>query len=338
MGTGVEPLHGKALGCQMKAAVYTKYGPPEVIQIKEVDKPVPKSGEVLMRVHASTVNRTDTGLRSAKYFVSRLFTGLVHPTRKVAGSEFAGQVVQVGAEVKDFKVGDKVFGFEDIRSGGHAQYMAQPAAGAIAKIPAGFSYNEVAPAGEGATYAISNIRAAGVKRGQFVLVYGASGAIGSAAVQILKHLGAKVTAVCGTKHLELVKSLGADKVVSYQTEDFTKVGEQFDFVFDAVGKSSYGACKPLLKRGGRYCSTELGPGGQNPFLALWFGLTGSRKVIFPVPKINKEMIKYIKQLLEGGAYKPVVDRSYPLRDIVAATKYVETGQKVGNVVINISER
>lgn len=320
----------------MKAAVYTKYGPPEVLQIKEVPKPMPKADEVLIQVHAATVNRTDTGFRSAKYFISRLVTGLMKPRKQVAGSEFAGKIVEVGTDVKEFKPGDDVFGFEDVRSGAHAEYMTEVAGGSIAKMPEGFSFEEMAPAGEGATYALSVIEVAGVKQGQKVLVYGASGAIGSAAVQIIKHLGAEVTAVCGTKNVELVRSLGVDSVIDYETEDFTQIADRFDFIFDAVGKSSYGACKKLLGPNGTYCSTELGPHGQNPFLAIWFAITGSRRVIFPIPKINKEKMEYIKQLVESGAYKPVIDRTYPLDEIVEATKYVETGQKTGNVVIKIA--
>lgn len=320
----------------MKAVVYSHYGPPEVLHINEVPKPTPKNDEILIRIYATTVNRTDCGYRSAKYFVSRLFTELIRPKRTIAGSEFAGKVVEIGAAVKNFKVGDKVFGFEDLRSGAHAEYMAEAASGSITKIPKGFGYQEMAPAAEGATYAINVIRAAGVKKGQKVLVYGASGAIGSAAVQILKHLKTTVVAVCGTKNVKLVKSLGADKVIDYETEDFTKVDDTFDFIFDAVGKSSFGVCKKLLNQKGIYYSTELGPGGQNPLLAIWFGITGSRKVIFPIPKINMEKMEYIKQLVESGAYKPVIDRMYALDEIVEATKYVETGQKTGNVVIKVA--
>lgn len=320
----------------MKAVVYTKYGPPEVLQIREVPKPTPKNDEVLIKIYAATVNRTDTGFRSAKYFVSRLVTGLVGPRKTIAGSEFAGKVVEVGADVTDFKLGDKVFGFEDVRSGAHAEYMVEPATGSIAKMPEGLSYQEMAPASEGATYALNAIRAAGVTKGQKVLVYGASGAIGSAAVQILKHSGLNIIAVCGTKNMELIKSLGADKVISYEKEDFTKLQDRFDFIFDAVGKSSYGACKKLLASRGKYYSTELGKGGQNPLLAIWFAITGSRRVIFPIPKIDKETTEYIKQLVESGAYKPVIDRTYPLDEIIEATKYVETGQKTGNVVIKVA--
>jgi NADPH:quinone reductase-like Zn-dependent oxidoreductase len=319
----------------MKAAVYTEYGPPEVLRIEEVEKPAPKPDEILIQVHAATVNRTDTGFRTAEYFISRMVTGLFKPRRTIGGSEFAGEVVEVGSEVKDFEVGDKVFGFEDVRSGAHAEYMIEAANGSVAKMPEGFSYQELAPAGEGATYALSTIRAAGVEKGQKVLVYGASGAIGSAAVQILKHLGAEVVAVCGTGNVETVKSLGPDRVIDYETEDFTQLEDRFDFILDAVGKSSYGVCKKLLKSDGKYCSSELGTGGQNPLLAVWFAITGSRKVIFPIPKINKEKMEYIKGLIEAGSYKPVIDRTYTLDEIIEAAKYVETGQKSGNVVIKI---
>jgi NADPH:quinone reductase-like Zn-dependent oxidoreductase len=321
----------------MKAAVYTHYGPPEVLQLQDVAQPVPKANEVLVRVHATTINRTDCGLRSANYFVSRFFTGLVNPKRPVGGSEFAGEVVDVGADVTAFKPGDKVFGFDDVRGGAHAEYMTERANGPVANMPKGYTYQQMAPAAEGATYALNVLQAAGVKTGQSVLVYGATGAIGSAAVQILKSMGANVTAVCGTQHVALVSSLGADKVVDYQTTDFTDTIETYDLVFDAVGKSSYGVCKKLLKPRGSYCSTELGTGGQNIFLAMWFAFTRSRKVIFPIPKINKEKIEHVKQLVESGAYKPLVDRTYPLQDIVEAATYVETGQKVGNVVVVVSQ-
>jgi NADPH:quinone reductase-like Zn-dependent oxidoreductase len=230
----------------MKAVTYTTYGPPEVLQITEIEKPTPKSNEVLIRVHASTVNRTDCGFRSARYVVSRLVTGLVRPKYTVSGSEFAGEVVEVGDDVLDYMAGDKVFGFDDVRGGAHAEYVVKPASGPFAIMPEGFSYEELAPAAEGATYALNAIRAAGVTKGQKVMVYGASGAIGSAAVQILKYLGAHVTAVCGTKNVARVQELKPDRVIDYETEDFTRLDGGFDFIFDAVGKSSYGVCKKLL--------------------------------------------------------------------------------------------
>lgn len=322
----------------MKAIVYTKYGPPEVLHVKEVDKPVPKDGQLLIKIYATTVNRTDCGFRSAHYFISRVITGLAKPKNQVAGSEFAGRVVEVGTNVNGFKLGDNVFGFEDVKSGAHADYMVQAANGSIAKIPRGFSYLEVAAAGEGATYAINFIRSAGVRQSQKVLVYGASGAIGSASVQILKSIGAEVTAVCGTKNIQLIQRLGADTVIDYQKQDFTQIDDQFDLVLDAVGKSNYAACKKLLKPTGSYCSSELGPGCQNPFLAVWFAITRSRRVIFPIPKINKEIMEYIADQLKAGSYRPLIDRTYSFDEIIEATKYVETGEKTGNVVINLSDR
>jgi NADPH:quinone reductase-like Zn-dependent oxidoreductase len=319
----------------MRAVVYTTYGPPEVLTIKEVDTPTIADDEMLIKVYATTVNRTDCGLRSARYFISRLVTGLFRPKRQIGGSEFAGKVEKVGTDVTEFQVGDRVFGFEDVRSGGHAEFKAQRADGSVAKIPKGFDFKQVAPAGEGATYALSYIRSAGITKGQHVLVYGASGAIGSAGVQLLKHIGAEVTAVCGTKNVQKVQPLGADRVIDYQKQDFTTIDERFDLVFDAVGKSSYGACKKLLKPTGKYCSTELGRWGQNPLLAVWFAITRSHRVLFPLPKINKETIQYVAESLQNGSYKPLIDRVYPLEDIVEATRYVETEQKTGNVVIRV---
>lgn len=319
----------------MKAVVYTEYGPPGFLRITDIEKPVPEADEVLIKVHFSTVNRTDCGFRSARYVISRAVTGLLRPKYTVSGSEFAGEIAGVGSAVTAYKVGDRVFGFDDVRGGAHAEYVTKPADGPFTIMPDGFGYDELAPAGEGATYALNVIRAACMKEGQRAMVYGASGAIGSAAVQILKHLGAEVTAVCGSKNVERVRVLGADAVIDYETEDFTKVDGTFDLVFDAVGKSSYGVCKHLLTPKGIYYSSELGRGGQNPLLALWFGVTGSRKVIFPIPRINKENMDYIRGLIETGAYKPLIDRTYDMNEIVEATEYVETGQKTGNVVVRV---
>ncbi len=320
----------------MKAVVYTTYGPPDVLHIADVKKPTPKDNEVLIKVAATTVNRTDCGFRRANYFVSRFVTGLVRPKQQVMGSEFVGEVVAMGPHVTGFIVGDKVFGFDDVHGAAHAEYMVERSNGPIAKLPDGFNYTRLFPAAEGATYALSVIRAAGVKDGQNVLVYGASGGIGSASVQILKYIGANVTAVCGTNALGAVRALGADKVIDYQHEDFTNTTDRYDFILDAVGKSSYGVCKKILKRGGTYVSSELGRGGQNIWFALLFAMTRSKKVIFPIPIINKEKIHYIKKLLELGAYVPLIDREYSLDQIVEASRYVESGQKIGNVVIRIS--
>ena len=316
----------------MKAVIYTQYGSPEVLQVADVPKPIPKANEVLIKVHASTMNRTDTGYRSAEYFVSRFFTGLFKPKRKITGSEFAGEIVEVGGGVSEFSIGDRVFGFNDSRFGGHAEYKVEPATGPIAVIPAGLSYQQVAPAGEGATYALNDIKAIGLKKGQTVLIYGASGSIGSAALQIAKHFGANVTAVCDEKHVNLVKSLGADRVINYEKEDFTKTQDKYDFILDAVGKISYGACKNLLKSTGKFASTGIAV----ILVAIWHRITGKRQAIFPIPKINKENIEFIRKLLETGEFKPVIDRLYPMDEIVEAARYVETGQKTGNVVIKIT--
>lgn len=319
----------------MKAAVYTQYGPPEVARLAEVEKPVPKDNEVLIRIHASTVNRTDCGFRSAEYFIVRFFSGLFRPKNPILGCEFAGEIEAVGTHVSAFKPGDKVFGFNDTKFGGHAEYLTLPEDSAMATIPEKLSYTEAAPITEGAHYALCNLRAAKLERGQRILINGATGAIGSAAVQLSKHFGAEVTAVCSTPHVDLVKSLGADVVIDYTREDFTRLDKQFDIVFDAVGKSSFGKCKPLLKNKGIYMSTELGYLSQNPFLAIITPLLGGKKVLFPLPSISKEDVLFLKKLVETGEFKPVIDRIYPLEQIVEAYRYVETGMKTGNVVINV---
>ena len=319
----------------MKAVVHTKYGPPEVLQLKEVDKPVPKGNEVLIKVYATTVNRTDCGFRSAEYFISRFFSGLFKPKNQILGNEFAGVIEELGKSVSLFKVGDKVFGYNDIKFGAQAEYITMGENEAIAVMPDNLSFEEAAPITEGAHYALCDIRATKVKSGQSVLIYGATGAIGSAAVQLVKYFGAKVTAVCNTKNVELVKSLGADPVIDYTKQDFTKTDQRFDFIFDAVGKSSFGQCKPLLKNKGIYISTELGKNAENIFYALTTPLFGGKKVLFPLPTISKEDILFLKGLVEAGKFKPVIDRRYTLEQIVEAAKYVETGQKTGNVIITV---
>jgi NADPH:quinone reductase-like Zn-dependent oxidoreductase len=321
---------------KMKAAIYTQYGPPEIVQIKEIDKPVPKDNEVLIKVHASTVNRTDCGFRSAEYFIVRFFSGLFRPRNQTLGNEFAGEIESIGKNVKLFKPGERVFGYNDKTFGGHGEYMTMNENSSIATIPVDLSFEEAAPITEGAHYALCDIRAAKIKSGDKVLVNGATGAIGSAAVQIIKYLGAEVTAVCDTKNIALVNSLGPDKVIDYQKEDFTMLNEQFDVIFDAVGKSTFKKCKPLLKKKGIYMSTELGPRSQNPLLALITPLLGGKKVLFPIPTIKKEDVNFLKELVETKKLKPIIDRYYPLEQIVEAYKYVETGMKTGNVVIRVS--
>jgi NADPH:quinone reductase-like Zn-dependent oxidoreductase len=319
----------------MRAAVHTSYGPPDVVRITEVDKPTPKDHEVLVRVHATTVNRTDCGLRAAKPFISRLITGPVRPRLRVLGNEFAGVVEAVGGGVTSFKVGDRVFGFSGRRFGAHAEFLVMPEGGSLATMPANLTYEQAAPSTEGAHYALTLIRAAKVQRGHDVLVNGATGAIGSAAVQLLKHLGANVTAVCDTTHLELVRGLGADRVIDYTAEDFTRDEQTYDVVLDAVGKSSFGRCKRLLRPRGMYLSTDLGPLSQNPLLALVTPLLGGKSVRFPIPRQNAGIVRYLRELIESGAFKPLIDKRYPLGQIVEAYRYVETGQKIGNVVISV---
>ena len=321
----------------MRAIVYSKYGPPEVAKLLEVPIPLPKDNEVLIKVYSSTVNRTDSGLRSAEYFISRFFTGLFRPKYQILGCEFAGIVEEIGQHITTFKRGDKIFGFNDKTFGGHGEYLTITEADAITTMPDGSSFNEAAAFTEGAHYALVDIRAAKVRRGQNVLVYGATGAIGSAAVQLLKHFGAIVTAVCNTKNVSLVQSLGADTVVDYQTQDFTKTEVKFEFIFDAVGKSSFKQCKPLLTAKGIYISTELGKNGENLLFALITPLWGGKRLLFPIPSITKQDVIFLKELVEKGEFKPVIDRQYNLDQIVEAYKYVESGQKTGNVLLKIAE-
>jgi NADPH:quinone reductase-like Zn-dependent oxidoreductase len=318
----------------MKAFVHTKYGPPEVLQLKVIPDPVPGEHEILIRVHAATVNRTDDGLLRADPFISRFFTGLLKPKNTISGSEFAGQVHTIGRGVTLFKPGDRVFGFCEF--GAHAESLTIAENGPVALIPENMNYEQAAPLTEGAHYALNYIRKAGIQAGQRVLIYGATGAIGTAALQIIKSIGAEVTAVCDTERMELVKSLGADKVVDYTTEDFTQTDIKFHVVFDAVGKSSFGKCKPLLEDQGIYVSTDLGDMAQNPFLAIITSFSGGKKVLFPIPSIDKEIIVYLRGLAETGKFKPVIDRNFPFEEIPEAFRYVNKGQKTGNVVIIFS--
>lgn len=319
----------------MKAAVYYEYGSPEVVKVLEIETPKPGEKEILLKVHAGTVNRTDCGFRSAEYFISRFFSGLFKPKFKVLGCEFAGEVVETGAGVTRFKVGERLFGFNDARFGAHAEYMILKEQEAMARIPDGMGYEEAAALTEGAHYALCDINALGLQAGDRVLVNGATGAIGSAAVQLLKYFGMEVTAVCPTRHVETVKGLGADRVIDYLKEDFTKLKEPFDAVFDAVGKSRFRFCKGILKPDGRYVSTELGPNSENVWLALLAPFMKGKKVLFPLPSTRQQDLDLIKELAETGKFKPLIDRHYDLDKIVDAYRYVETGMKTGNVIIKI---
>lgn len=320
----------------MNAAVHTRYGPPEVVEVRRKPRPVPKQDELLIKVYASTVNRTDCGFRSAEYFISRFFSGLFRPKYTTLGCEFAGEIVEVGGSVQNYSVGQQVIGFNDIRFGGHAEYIVVRHDDAIGPKPASLTYEEAAPILEGSHYALCNIRAAGIAPGQRWLINGGTGAIGSAAVQLCAHFGADVTAVCGSAHVELVRSLGASTVIDYLKEDFTQRSETYDVVFDAVGKSSFGRCAAMLKPNGFYISTELGPRYENPFLAIKGKFTSGKKVLFPLPTITKEDVAFLISLVESGTFKPVIDRVYPLEQIVEAYRYAGTGEKIGNVVIKIA--
>jgi NADPH:quinone reductase-like Zn-dependent oxidoreductase len=327
----------------MKAIVYTKYGPAEVLQIKEVPKPVPKDNAVLIKIHATTVNRTDCGFRKPEYpVIIRLVNGLFKPKKQILGSELAGEIETVGKDVKSFKPGDQVFGLSTRNFGTHAEYICLPETGSITTKPANMSYKEAAAVCDGLMLAITYIREIDFTKERKILINGASGSIGSACVQLAKYNGAEITAVCNTRNLELLKLLGADAVIDYTKEDFTNNSKLYDVVIDAVGKSSFFRCRKILKPGGVYFSTELGYLSQNIFLALLtpiFSILPGRhigkKVKFPIPKDCKEDVVFFKELIEAGKYKAVIDRSYTLEKIVEATEYVETGQKAGNVVITV---
>jgi len=319
----------------MKAVVYTKYGSPDVLQLKEVEKPIPKDNEVLIKIIATTVNRTDCGFRNPEYLAVRLVGGLFKPKKKILGSELAGVVEAVGKNVKTFKPGDDVFGLSTFNFGTHAEYICIAEEKSITLMPANISFPEAAAVCDGGFLALANIMKIDFTNKPSILINGASGSIGSASVQFAKYFGAKITAVCNTKDFELLKSLGADEVIDYTKEDFTENGQLYDVIIDAVGKSSFFSCRKILKPQGIYFSTELGYLSQNIFLALLTPLFGGKKVLFPIPKDNKEDIMFIKELMEAGKYKAVIDRIYPFEQIIEATRYVETGQKVGNVVITI---
>jgi NADPH:quinone reductase-like Zn-dependent oxidoreductase len=318
----------------MRAVVYDKYGPPEVLRLEEVDRPVPKDDEVLVKIHATTVNRTDCGWRSAKPFIARYFTGLRRPKRRILGSELAGEVEAVGGAVSEFKVGDHVFGVNYF--GAHAESVCVPEDRPLAHKPAGMSFEEAAAVSDGAILALTALRKGNLRKGQKVLIYGASGSIGTAAVQLAKHFEADVTAVCDTKNVELVRSLEADEVVDYLREDFTKNGQTYDVVFDAVGKHSFRRCRHSVKPGGTYVETDLGFMWHVPILALATRRIGDKRVTLPTPNYTKKDVLFLKELVEAGRYRPVIDRSYPLEQVVEATKYVETGQKTGNVVLTVN--
>jgi NADPH:quinone reductase-like Zn-dependent oxidoreductase len=319
----------------MRAVVHDRYGPPEVLRVADVERPVPKDDEVLGRVHASTVTRGDTmSVRGVEYRFTRIFTGIRRPRRTSLGTEFAGVIEEVGADVTEFRVGDEVFG---VTSGANAEYVAVRESGVIAQKPTGLTYEEAAAVPDGSLLALTCLRPAYPLRGKSVLVYGAAGSVGTAAVQLLAHhFEAQVSAVCDTKDVELVRPLGAQDVLDRLREDFTKNGQTYDVIFDAVGKHSYRRCRRSLNAGGVYISMDLGFMYHVPLLALVTRF-GSRRATLGIGRYRKKDLVLVKELVDTGTYRPVIDRRYALDEIVEATRYVESGQKTGNVVLRVTE-
>ena len=322
-------------GTVMKAVVFDRYGSPDGLSLAEVPVPVPSKKEVRVQVHASTVNRTDTATLRGHPFFARAMTGLIRPKMATLGMDFAGVVEAVGDEVDAFDVGDRVFGISPEMFGAHAEFICVPSDAAIARIPGDLPFQE-AVIGEGAWYAHGTTRL--LSAGSKCLIYGASGAIGTAAVQLAKARDAYVVAVVGTRHLDLPARLGADRMVNYETEDFTEIGDRFDVVFDAVGKTSYRRCRALLTEDGVFSATDLGPGWSNILLGTLFGLTGSGRVQIPFPDDAPGFIQYLAGLMAQEQFRGVFDRSYGLDDITAAFRYVELGQKTGIVVVDVRSR
>jgi NADPH:quinone reductase-like Zn-dependent oxidoreductase len=331
----------------MKAIVCEKYGPPEVLQLKEVVKPTPKDNEVLIRVHAASVNFGDLMARNFKAVSPRKFNmpfflwlpaklsfGINQPKITIQGSELAGEIEAIGKDVKRFKKGDQVFGYPGLSFGAYAEYICLPEAGAVALKPSDLSYEEAATLPYGAIMATSLLGKANIQRGQKVLINGASGGIGSMAVQLAKHFGAEVTGVCGTPRLEFVKSLGADKVIDYTKADFTQNGETYDLIFDILGRSSFSKLKRSLKPNGIYLLASFKT--KALLQMLWTSLTGSKqKVICAFANETPESLVFIRRLVEEGKIKAIVDKSFPMEQAAEAHRYVEQGRKQGNVVIAI---
>jgi NADPH:quinone reductase-like Zn-dependent oxidoreductase len=314
----------------MKAVVHDRYGSPEVLRLEDVERPRPNEDEVLVRVHATTVTRTDCHMRRASPFIWRFMLGLRRPKRRILGLEFAGVIEAAGSTVTQFEVGDRVFG---LRNSSHAEYVCVREAALIARIPRGLTFEEAAGVCDGMSQGLACLRGGRVGQGTRLLVYGASGSCGTAAVQLASYLGAHVTAVCNAKNVELVRSLGADEVIDYEHEDFTKNGQTYDVIVDAVGKHSFLRSRGSLVPGGRYVATDRLYNFPLAYLTRWLG---TKKVVFDVSGYQRESVLLLKDLLEAGKYRAVIDRTYPLTDVVEATRYVESWQKTGNVVLTVS--
>ncbi|MGZ8694537.1 MAG: NAD(P)-dependent alcohol dehydrogenase [Gaiellaceae bacterium] len=320
----------------MRAVVQDRYGPPEVLRVDDVERPVPADDEVLVRVHASTVTRADAmGVRYVNYRFTRVLAGIRRPRKTHFGSEFAGRIGEVGAAVTELRTGDEVFGF---KGGANAEYLCVKESGVIALKPSGLTFEAAAAVPDGSLLALTCLRPAYPLQGKRVLVYGAAGSVGTGAVQLLAHhFDADVTAVCDTKDVEVVRSLGARNVVDRFAQDFTRSGETYDVIFDAVGKHSFRRCRRSLKPGGIYVSMDLGFMYHVPLLALVTRFVGSRRATLGIGRYRQEDLLLIKKLVETGKYRPVIDRTYALDEIVEAVRYVESGQKTGNVVLRVSD-
>ncbi len=330
----------------MKAIVYTEFGAPDVLHLEDVQKPTPKENEVLVRVRATPVSYGDLTARNFKnisasefhmplplLLPARLYFGLSKPKINILGSEFSGEVEAAGRQVRRFKAGDQVMGYLGQRMGAYAEYVCMPADGSLALKPANMSYAEAAAVPYGAIMATSLLRRANLQPGSKVLINGASGGIGSAAVQLVQNYGAQVTGVCGTPRLAFVKSLGADQVIDYTKEDFTQNGERYDLIFDILGKSTYSRCKNSLKPGGIYLLASFKM--KAVFQMFWTKIAGSHKVICAMASEKAEDLVFIKELIEAGKFKTIIDRCYPLEQAAEAHRYAESGRKQGHVIITL---
>ena len=330
----------------MKAIVLTEYGPPEVLQLKEVEKPNPKDNEILIRIYATSVNYGDIVTRNFRelsprefnmpfpfWLLARISFGLKTPRIRILGGEFAGEIESVGKDVKLFREGDQVFGYRGQSMGADAEYLCVPEDGLVATKPANMTYEEAAVVPYGAVTALNLLRKVNIQSGQKVLINGASGSIGSAAVQLAKYYGAEVTGVCSTPRLELVKSLGADKVIDYTEEDFTESGETYDLIFDILGRSSFSRCKSSLKQNGRYLLASFKM--KQLFQMLWTSIIGSKKVICALSLESPEDLIFIKELIEAGKIKAAIDKLFPLEQTAEAHRYVEKGHKKGHLAISV---